>query len=248
MFSINSFFVRGYVSPRSTAFCHFWQSIDYVFTAWIIWCTAIFTLQRHIFVFYPNYLRTQRQRLIFHYIPFVLINLYLFLFYILTTFIGICTEDIDFNRFLCGDQCLDRASRLSVFNWVFNILFPVFIVIFGSLILLIRVLWVRRDMQRNLRNWSKNWKMTVQLLGIAIIYIVVWIPLAIISIILIFDNNRPSVDNVEDYWYFATYLCELSVPCAALFLSTELMQHLCRRLRPSLINIPSVSVRQYSTN
>jgi hypothetical protein len=98
------------------------------------------------------------------------------------------------------------------------------------------------------RNWSKSWKMTVQLLGIAIIYIVVWIPLAIISFIHMFDKNRPFVNSVEDYWYFATYICELSVPCAALFLSTELMRHLCRRLRPNLISIPSVSVRQYSTN
>ena len=248
MFSINSFFIRGYVWPRSEVFCQIWQSIEYSFTTCVIWCTAIFTVERHIFIFHPNYLRSQRQRLIFHFIPLISINLYVILFYILTVFLYECDGRIDFGKFLCGHQCLDTNGSISRFNWLFNILTPVFIIIFGSLFLLIRILWKRRTMQRNLRNWSKNWKMSIQLLGVASIYTVIWLPLAIISFILISHKDNHFVKSAEEYLHFVTYACEFSVPIVALCFSSQLMQNLCRRRRPNLTSIPSVSIRQHSTN
>ncbi|CAF1082074.1 unnamed protein product [Adineta steineri] len=247
-----SFFVRGTVAIHTEWFCRFWQSIDYFLTACVLWCTAIFTIQRYIFVFYPIYIRSKRQKLIFHYIPLVLINIYLLLFYVLTISIDICHNgkhrEIIYDKFLCGENCLDREGGISMFNWLFNILFPVFFVIFGSLMLLIRVLWTRRMMQRNLRNWSKNWKMITQLLGIASIYTLVWIPLIIISFILIVNENHAFSKSVEDYLYFITYLCELCVPIVVLLLSSELIQSLNRRIWPNFNSMQSVTIGPYSTN
>jgi hypothetical protein len=243
---VYSFFARGHVLLDSDSFCRIWQIIDYIFTANIIWCKAIFTLERYILVFYPYYLRSQQQKIIFHHIPLILINLYLILFYILVNLF--CTHvEPQFNRHLCGDQCIDQANGLSTYNWIFNILFPAFLVILGSLCLLIRVLWTRREMQRNLRNWSKNWKMIIQLLSIAVIYTIVWLPVSIIYIISIINPSSPrATETIADHFYFLTYLCEIAVPVVALFFWPELMQKLRRHFRSN--SIAPITMGAYSTN
>jgi hypothetical protein len=223
--------------PKSEAFCHTWQCIDYIFTACIIWCEAIFTLERYILVFHPNHFRSDRKKLIFHYIPLVFINLYLILFYLFSTLFYHCNHVSNFNEILCGGQCLDLDGHLSTFNWLFNILFPVFIIIFGSLLLLIRVLWTRREMQRNLRNWSKNWKMIVQLLGFSVMYTIVWLPLAILTLADRSSGHEDHIDTFEDYLYFLTYLCELGVPIVALFLSPEIMSTFNQSPQPGITRV-----------
>ncbi len=243
-----SYYARGHVISKSEIFCYIWQCIDYLFTACIIWAKAIYTLERYILVFNPNLIRSNRQRLIFHHIPLVLINLYLVIFYSLATALYDCPGELDYNEVLCGTQCLDLVGGLSNFNWVFNMLFPVFVIIFGSIIILIRVLWTRREMQRNLRNWSKNWKMITQLLGIAIFYTIIWLPIAIIRLIKISDKDNFHFGKVEDHLYFMTYLCEFTVPIVAIFLSPEILPKLHRRFQPTTTRIGSITNVPNSTH
>ncbi|CAF0975493.1 unnamed protein product [Rotaria sp. Silwood1] len=241
-----SFYARGYVGIQTQSFCYYWQFIDYSFTSLVIWSKAIFTFERYILVFYPNLLRSQRKRLIFHYAPLILMYIYLILFYLLNTFLYTCRNKPQYYAHLCGTQCLDNLSGLSTFNWIFNILFPVFVIIFGSLLLLIRVLWTRREMQRNLRNWSKNWKMIVQLLAIVFMYMMVWLPLSIVSLITTLSQSVPFVfSSIENYLYFSSYLCEMCVPMAALFLAPEIIQKLRRHRPSSIMDIASVTVAQH---
>ena len=243
---MNSFYARGRVLVKSHSFCRTWQIIDYTFTSSIIWCKAILTVERHILVFYPIYLRSHRQQIILHHIPLILINLYLFLFYIFIHIFCPWKYNSNFNRHLCGDQCLDQSDGVSTFNWLFNILFPAFIIIFGSMGLLIRVLWTRREMQRNLRNWSKNWKMIIQLLGIAVIYSVIWLPVSVISLITMFSKTDRSTETIADHFYYLTYLCEMTLPIISLYFWPELMQRLRGGLRPT--SIAPITVGVHSTN
>ncbi|CAF3634756.1 unnamed protein product [Rotaria sordida] len=162
------------------------------------------------------------------------------------SFLYSCGSKVNYNVNLCGIQCIDEFSNLSKFNWLFNILFPVFIIIFGSSLLLIRVLWVRRIMQRNLRNWSKNWKMIVQLLGIALVYTLVWLPLSIISLMTTFGNPYSSIHSIETNLLFISYLCEMCVPIVALFLTPEIILKLRGRMQSSIVDIASVTMGQYS--
>ncbi len=101
--------------------------------------------------------------------------------------------------------------------------------------LLLRVLWTRREMQRNLRNWSKNWKMILQLLGIAVIYAIIWLPLAVISLISMFHNDDTATETIEDHFDFLSYLCELIVPIIAFYFWPEMMRKLRRCLRSTSI-------------
>lgn len=181
--------------------------------------------------------------------PLIIINLYLILFYIFANLFGSCahTHAMTYDLLYCGEQCLDEDVGIGTFNWFFNIIFPAFIVIFGSLILLIRVLWKRREMQRNLRNWSKNWKMILQLISIAICYAVVWLPLAVLSLIIMFsDHIEKHTENVSDHFDFMAYLSEMTLPIAALFFWPEIMRKLYRRCRSN--TVASITMGPYSTN
>ncbi|CAF2405391.1 unnamed protein product [Rotaria sp. Silwood2] len=241
-----SFYARGYIGIQTEYFCYFWQYTDSTFTGIIIWCRAIFTVERYILVFYPNLLRSQRQKLIYHYIPLILIHTYFISFNIYTVFFYECDLKKKYTEHLCGSQCIDNFGGLSKFNWLFNILFPVFIIVFGSLLIFIRVLWIRREMQRNLRNWSKNWKMIVQLLGMAIIYTIVWIPLSIVSLIATFTVNNSVMETIESHLYFASYLCEMVVPMIALLLAPEIILKLRGHMQSSVMDIASVTMGQHS--
>lgn len=209
---------------------------------------ALFTIERYILVFYPNVFRYRRRRFLFHYAPLIITNLYLITFYSWSNFVHICDSKTMYDKNLCGVQCLDEGSPLSIFNWLFNVLFPVFIVIFGSLFLLIRVLRKRRELRRNLGTWSKNWKMITQLLGIAITYAIVWLPLTFVSLATTFLKDSPTFEDIEHYLYFTTYLSELALPIVALFLAPEVMQKIRRRIRPGTITNVSVTNGVYSKN
>jgi hypothetical protein len=217
-----SFYSRGRVWPESRYFCDLWQVIDYIFTACTAWSQAIFTIERYVLIFSAQHLRSQRQKFIFHYIPILLTHIYLILFYTLNRYINNCQSNFEFDKHLCGLLCLDQGGVMTSFNWLFNILLPVFIIISGSSLLLVRVLWMRRDMQRNLRNWSKNRKMIGQLLGIAIVYSIVWLPLSIISTMVTFGYISPEVEVLNEQLYILTYLNTMGIPIVAIFVSPEL--------------------------
>jgi hypothetical protein len=193
-------------------------------------------------VFYPHYLRSKRQKILFHYSPIIISNLYIGTFYAVNIIIRPCEKTVpEYHRHLCGDVCFESIWGLSTFNWLFNLLLPVFIIIFGSCILTIKVLWTRRKMQRNLRNWSKNWKMMIQLLGITVVYTLVWLPLSIVSLISMFTENDPLNLITDDYMYYLTYIADMSVPIVAFVFSPEVNRRLRNRVQPSVNNIVSTA-------
>jgi hypothetical protein len=240
-----SYYARGYVIFVSDRLCEFWQYVDYASSGCIIWSIATFTIERYIIIFHPNYIRSKRQRFIIHYFPIILSNFYINIFYVVGIIILSCDEK-DYKRHVCGDPCFEKYSSLSTFNWIFNTLVAVFIIIFGSLILLIRVLWTRRKMQRNLRNWSKNWKMIAQLLGIAAVYALVWLPLSVISLIATFDTKSPFNRTVLDYMYYLTYITDISLPIVVFIFSPEINRRLCRCTPQNSVNIASITRTHHS--
>ena len=246
LFFLYSFYARGKVLVCNKPFCIAWEIGDYTFSASIIWCKALLTIERYVLVFHPHYLRSKRQQFLFHSLPLILIGLYLVHFYVFMNIF--CPWDVvlTFEKYMCGTHCLDHASGVSTFNWLFNILFPVFIVIFGSIILLARVIWKRREMQRNLRNWSKNWKMIVQLLGLALIYAIVWLPMSAISLLSMAGILNEAGESTADHFYYLTLHCELLVTIMALLFWPDIMQKLRPNLRSN--SIVSVTMGAYSTN
>jgi len=240
-----SYFFRGESLIHSDAYCHAWQTIDYVFTAAIIWCTAFLTIERYILIFHSSFLRTKQQKNLLHFLPLIMIIAYISIFYILTNSLVRCDAEFNYNSLLCGQNCIDKIDGLSQFNWLFNIILPVFVIIFGSLFLLVRVLWTRREMQQNLRNWSKNSRMIIQLLSVSIVYTIVWMPLSVLSLISTFRKKSVSQD-AENFFYFCVYLCEMLVPVIGLISWPELTRRIRSHFRTN--SVTSLSLGIYSTN
>jgi hypothetical protein len=94
-------------------------------------------------------------------------------------------------------------------------------------------------MQRNLRNWSKNWKMMVQLLGIAAIYTFVWLPLSIISLYDTFGDKERFNHLLDNYMYYLTYITDISLPIVVFICSPEINRRLCRRVPRNVISTVS---------
>ena len=84
--------------------------------------------------------------------------------------------------------------------------------------------------------------MIVQLLGIALIYTIVWLPLTFFSLIVMFGSTPGIAEVVEDYLYFLTYLCGMTVPILALFLSPELLRPFRRWQRSTHVGDQSFTV------
>ena len=215
--------------------------MDYISTLTILWSTAIFTLERYALVFHPKCLRSGRQKLLFHYLPLILVNTYVVLFQVCTHFFYRCDPEpkLDFEHYLCGDNCLDKPGTLQKFNWIVHILLPVALIIFGSLALLIRVLWTRRAMQRNQGYWLKNRRMIVQLLGMAVVYSIIWLPYSVLSTIDTFDENDLYHNLTTGFLDFGVYLLEMTIPIVALLLWPELRSSLWRCLGRSTASAPS---------
>lgn len=88
--------------------------------------------------------------------------------------------------------------------------------------------------------------MIIQLLGIAMIYTIVWLPVSIVSLITMIDSDPEETENIASHFYFVTYLCEMAVPIVALFFWPELMQKLRRGLQSN--SIAPFTVVAHSTN
>lgn len=217
-------------------------------TACLLWCTALFTIERYIFVFYPHHFQKKINRYIYHYLPIGTVLFYTFLFYLLTGLLLHCELEIDFNQQSCGVPCLDQPGGIQTFQWFFNFLVPVFIIIFGSLILLMRVLYVRRKLGRNLQHQSRNHKLIIQLLGIAFMYTLLWLPVAIFSIVQSFSENE-LLDHITDgYLYPLTYLCTTSFPVIAVFFTAELRDRFMQRFRSNRIRNDTLIIGGFSMN
>ncbi|CAF3567756.1 unnamed protein product [Rotaria sp. Silwood1] len=88
--------------------------------------------------------------------------------------------------FTCGAPCYFYETTISTFDQFFDIIFPVVVSSLASLVLLSRVVWQKRRMQQR-QMWKKNRRLLIQLLYIVILHNLVWLPMVICWLIIIFS-------------------------------------------------------------
>jgi hypothetical protein len=99
---------------------------------------------------------------------------------------------------------------LGLFDWLFNILGPVTVGAVATTILIVRVLFQKRRVgQRGI--WRRNRRMIIQLASISIMYIIVWIPSVVCSVVLLFVPNQNffafSTNVLSYFQYLSCLLC-----------------------------------------
>jgi len=112
----------------------------------------------------------------------------------------------------CGYVCYlaDSAFYLSFIIFAQHLL-PIFITTFGNVTLIMGVLHQKAKMKRG-NSWQKNFRMTTQLLSVAFLYLIVWLPHCILAAFPLFTKGSANVTaNFLNNEYFlnliSIYVC-----------------------------------------
>jgi len=201
----------GQVQPNKYSFCLFWiwynfslQTINLMLMQWT-------SIERHILIFHSNWIQTSNGKWKYHYIPLIICVTYIPIFYFSCIIIYQCQNSFDYTSLLCGTICYNQVTWLSTFDWTTNILIPSLIIPIGSISLLLRVLIQAKKMKRRI-DWKSTRKMTLQLMIISTLYVILWSPLALISLIRIYFFPDLIDDITYYYLYYTPYLVQLLMP------------------------------------
>ena len=173
--------------------CLMWWFIDFGFYGAISVFLAWGSIERHILVFhYHQLLRTPRQRFFLHYVPLIIVSVYIFGFYIGVIFFPPCVNQFDYQSLGCGlTPCYTDKTYLNAWDYLGNGIICSIIETISSIALLVRVSWQKRRAQQRV-TWRRHRKMAFQLLSIS------WLSLTIIfpqSLITVIQQSERNMDN-----------------------------------------------------
>jgi len=124
-----------------------------------------------------------------------------------------------------------------MWDFIMNNIIPSLLVVFMSIALLIRVLRQKCRLNQHLQ-WSKQRKMTIQLVSLSALNVVFNIPLNIVSFAHLCGLPADYGVEAEQYFYFLCYFLIFFFPFVCLFSYPEVVTKfksniLCRKLRPN---------------
>lgn len=211
--TIDSFRHEGNVWLHTSTFCEVWWLFDFGFFDACTFILAWTSFERHILIFHSNLIATKRRRIFIHYLPLILILIYLIIFYIYTIFFPPCENEYDFTLPTCGAYpCYFDVSYLAMWYFIVHGIIPTLLIVLFNVVLLARVLWQKRH---HPRNWKKCRRMTFQLLSISALYLSLNLPLMITFIVQIAGYPEWGV-QAQHYLYFFTELIQYLLPFVCL--------------------------------
>ena len=215
----------GYDYPRTSLFCLWWHWFDFTLLVSSLFLTATASIQRHILIFNSNSLRVRRARWIKHYIPLIICLIYPPIFYLAIVFFYPCVTEMDEDSRVCSDPCYSDERILSYFEWIFNIISPVVIIVLANIALVYRVIRTMRELRRRQSStWQKHKKLTLQLFAFSSLYVLGWGPATLVNIVEKFFipdlfDVKPNLYYINNSNYF---ICPLQC-CICIFALPDLM-------------------------
>ena len=248
----------GIVLPQTSLNCLIWQCCDYLLfsTVNVLMCWT--SIERYLLIFHRNLFATARGRLLYHYMPFVVIIVYLTLFYIAAIFIYPCDAQFDFSQPLCGFPCYATQSVISFYDLFAHSFCPMLVDMSLDIVLIFRVLYRKRvgllqqQQQHQAREWRKNCKMIVQLLFITCTYMVFQVPFDVMVMLLVFINLPEwAIEMQAMYFYYFFWVLTLVLPFACLICLPEVIKKIknsmLRRERRTNMVMP-MTLTRYNRN
>jgi len=201
----------GSVSIYTSWFCTLWNISFFITAALNRILMAFMCVERHFLVFRPQTYHTHRTRLLFHYIPLILIvSIVLIYLFITNIFISCPAISFNYSLFMCGYTCWILIDNVAiVYAWIF-VFFPVLITIIGCILLPIRFIIQKRTLQQV--QWHRARKMIIQTSAIASIYTMCWLPFAIILQLFINDFVSLSDPSIDRFLTIVPYITSLLTP------------------------------------
>jgi len=211
-FYIDAYRLGGYQNSftMTVPICLLWWLLDYGFYGAITVFLAWASIERHILVFHHHHLlRTKRQRFFVHYLPLILLSIYLTTFYIGVICFPPCETTFDFTALACGlSPCYEEISWLNTWDYLGNGIVCSFIETISSSALIIRIILQKRRAHQQL-NWRKHRKMAFQLLSISCLSLTIVFPQSLIIVIQQIGGPDYSEFGVEAdpyFFFFYTFL------------------------------------------
>ena len=230
---IISYYHLGYDRFRSLTFCRWYYWLDYTLLIMSLMLTATASVQRHILIFNHHCLRIRRKRWLVHFIPLIFCVIYPPLFYIIVVFFYPCVTPFDKANLFCPFPCYANTVVIYYFDWAFNTISSVLIIVIANIALVCRVIYsMQKIRRRQSRTWKRRRKLTLQLLAFSSLYVLGWGPSTTISVIEKFFltnlyEKRPDLYYINNSSYF---VCPLQ-PLICFFALPDLPKYIKRKLR-----------------
>ena len=218
-----TFAYQGNIQPQSADFCSFWVACNYGLFAIGSHLMAFASIERYFLIFHEHFVRSWRW--LIHYLPIFICILYPIIFYTCMLTIVPCENIYDYNAYICGNACYQLQMIEGTIDWVANGLLPIILITVANIVLIACVIYQKRSIQLA-NTWRKVRRMVIQLLSVSVIYSVVWIPFAIISLIRIYIYPSFCQDFSVYVLNYTLYLCPLISP----FLSLVGMPNVRRKI------------------
>lgn len=241
-FYLDAYLHNGKNSFQSSPIiCLIWLYVDYGFYGAITVFFAWASFERHILIFYYNQcLRTKMKRMIFHYIPLIVLSIYMIGFYIGVIIFPPCENSFDYEIEACGmSPCYEEISWLNIWDYLINGAMCTLIEAICSISLLIRVLWKRHRAHQPI-HWKKHRKMTIQLLSISTLSLTTTLPQTLITAVQqIIPGMTDFAYEVEPYFFYLTTFVVLLLPFVTLGCFPELWPNVVFfKIRQHIVVVP----------
>jgi hypothetical protein len=215
---------------RSYTFCVIWGFIDWAVYMLQLLLFAWASIERHILIFHDTWVSTEKKRFIFHYLPLIIIIIYWFIFYSYVYFYPSCENTYDDSQMICMTVCLFNNFAFRAFETFFNNIISNLIIVIFSVALLLRVLWRKYLVRREL-NWRKHRKMTIQLLSISALYLLITSPWALMVFLRICGLPSNVGAAFESYSLFVSYYMVILFPFVSLLSLSKLKSRMKKILQ-----------------
>jgi hypothetical protein len=129
-----------------------------------------------------------------------------------------------------------NRTNLFTYEIIGTIVFPVLIILIGNLFLIFRVVYQKRQHHAA---WRRQRKLTMQLLIIALIYILFWFPLAFNGLVYAFSFSYLSQQIQTNYFIFLVNMVPIILPFILLATLPELIKKIFRKQQQQRVIQPA---------
>jgi hypothetical protein len=217
-----SFLHLGVVQPSAPFVCLLWWFMDKGlyngFTIIMAWSS----IHRYLSIYHDRLFLNQKKRFLFHYLPLIILLLYILIFYIMVIIFPPCTNTYDYTLPVCNDfPCYLNHSVLGIWDAIVNSILPTVIIAVFSVVLIVRVYCQKRRL-RQPNVWRKQRKMSIQLLSSSTLFLIADIPLSILVFAHLSGLQEDIGVEAQHYFDFLCYFVILLFPFVCLYSISEL--------------------------
>lgn len=213
----------GRATPATNAMCISWNFFNALCATSIYLTMACSSIERHLLIFHSSLFTTHRGRVLFHYVPlFIVTIIYPILANTVIILLYPCENQFNTLLLFCGYSCALKIPSVALFFRIAHNFIPVFIVTCSALVLILRVIKQKRQVQNNLFHFRRCCRMIIQLLTLVSLFLILTLPSFVVGI----------VQNC----CLPTFAAALQIPYFTFLIrfSTILMPFMCLSLLPEI--------------